>query len=1199
MNNEPNSDRRQDTTPVDPGEALAQAFEGLVAGRLFSPGKVPEGTERSLIAERDEACPDPGEWLRMVCGEVSPADLDQLLAHAAGCRSCAVRLQQSLKAISAEVTDAELAEVRTFVPDAPERQLEVAEKLAGTPRGPKKPKRGKIYLWAGLSLAASLLLAAGFTQRWMQLHAPERLLAQAYTHSRIFDLRMRGAEFAAVAPGTHLRGGGEGHEDSALLDARARISKELDRTPDSPHWLELQAKTEVLEEKFDPAIDILDRLLAAGPVTSDLLLDAADAYFERGSFSGSENDRATALEYLRRADELAPNDPLVLFNEAIVMEDRGQVTNAVETWNRYLRVESDPHWLAEGRTRLQALQQKLSQLKSHQGRMERRLASPPEMRALAADGAALTAVDEELSSTLLPRLLDAAYPLPVNRSRGSPCSEDCLAARVLLRSLAASLERNHQDPWLTQFLPSDSPSSLQNNEFLAGAHGLSEAIHADSSGDYAAAQEWAAKSRTEFLKIGWKAGVARAEAERTYALQRSSRMADCFEASGKLLRDFPQFPSIEIQGLTEEAVCDTGPGADSKESPSAVQAENLSREHHYVLLDMRARNILGGAAVESGDTEDAWRIYLGTLRMFFAGDYPAFRVYTTLAGLAEVEKSTPRVHVSLLLQREAMGALELTDSRELIPLQRFDLALAAIRAGSAKEARAELHKVQNELSWGDKGKPFLGYLADSEIAMAQLYLGGGDLTEASEMLDSAQRHMAGVDKNFDQREYAATRGELELALGRPERAEAMLRDAILDEERKARGVGASNIIFARQDRDLYAVLAGIWLAERRPSEDVLALWERYRLRILGQSLAPCAGVALDCLKPQLASVVQQFGPDHAFGQIVLPDRFFRYEVTSGGVVWTTVKIGDRELLALAEQLERASSSPRTSQTSVDQLARRAGDLLLGDPHDSPSGSGHLILESDPLLGNLPWPAVESKSGPLGLRFDLEETPSLLLVPRPVSPRGAGHSLIVGASASAEESDPLPEVLVEAQAVARFSHNPSLLIGNDATEAKVIERIGTATTIHFAGHAAQQDGATRLLLAPTSAIAGAGETAYLDSDLLRRHPPRAVRLAVLSACSTGRREEGWNHSMGDIVDTLASLNVPNVVATRWEIDSASAVPLMTAFYSGLAEGLTVPQALSAARRSLVQDVRYRHPYYWAASYASGWGRSDLRDVIHAD
>ena len=45
---------------------------------------------------------------------------------------------------------------------------------------------------------------------------------------------------------------------------------------------------------------------------------------------------------------------MVLFNEAVVMEDRGQAMNAVETWNRYLRFERDPRWLADGRHRLEA-----------------------------------------------------------------------------------------------------------------------------------------------------------------------------------------------------------------------------------------------------------------------------------------------------------------------------------------------------------------------------------------------------------------------------------------------------------------------------------------------------------------------------------------------------------------------------------------------------------------------------------------------------------------------------------------------------------------------------------------------------------------------------------------------------------------------------------------------------------------------------
>jgi CHAT domain-containing protein len=120
--------------------------------------------------------------------------------------------------------------------------------------------------------------------------------------------------------------------------------------------------------------------------------------------------------------------------------------------------------------------------------------------------------------------------------------------------------------------------------------------------------------------------------------------------------------------------------------------------------------------------------------------------------------------------------------------------------------------------------------------------------------------------------------------------------------------------------------------------------------------------------------------------------------------------------------------------------------------------------------------------------------------------------------------------------------------------------------------------------------------WLDSELLRSHPPRRAQLIVFSACSSGQKEPGWNHGMGDIVATLAALGVPEVVATRWQIDSAAAVPMMDAFYSGLARGRTVPQALTAARQSMARDPRTSHPYYWAAWYASGCGTGKLGPIF---
>jgi CHAT domain-containing protein/tetratricopeptide (TPR) repeat protein len=1183
-----------DSNPESPtgshDDALPRALEDFLDGWPAHPLAARTGPADLPLNGPQAPCPAPDKWPRLISQEASEAEVDALLAHAAACPACAARLLM----VSAPPTPEETAEVGRLAAASSEWQRQMAIRLARTRY--KTPRATAWYVWAGAGLAATLAIAVGLATWWQRANAPDRLLAEAYTHSRIFELRMPGAGFAQVKPESHLRGSASGREPASLLDARARIERELETAPQDPRWLQLEARADLLEEKFDPAIDILDRLLAAGPVTPGLLADDAAAYFQRGVATGSENDRSTALDYLRRADELAPGDPVILFNEAVAMEDRGQVMNAVETWNRYLRFERDPRWLAEGRLRLQALEQKLNQLKTHRSRMDQHLASPKAMRALAADPASLAALDEELSSILLPRLIDSAFPMPVDRSRGSPCTDNCQAARTLLYALSTSLQRNHQDPWLTQLLP--SVTSPPEASFIRAAHALAQAMAEDTLGDYLAGKQSALKAGLLFRQLGNAAGEDRSVVEESYAEQRASKLSDCYRAVHPLLGRNPQFAWIQIQALLEDTLGDPAAGDSGENNPAYLRALNLAHERHYGILELRARNLLWAPAVDAGDAEASWRAYLPTVRRFYAGDYPPTRLYTTLSGLAQVERSTPRIHEAMLLQREVVAVVQLTEGRELVPTERLNLAATAIRAGSIAEAREQIQIAQTELAAMGGGESVRTFLAETETAMANFYLERRELAAAGAMLDAAYGHMAGEQNSYHRRDYAVARGRLELAQGHPQAAESRLREAIVEEERLFGMGGAENIVQAQQDRDLYALLAGVWLAQGRSGLDALALWERYRLRILGSPVSPCPGLA--CLQPKLAEALQRLGPSRLLGQIVMLDRLLLYSASAQGVVWTSVPIRRDEVLAAAAPLDRTVTSPATPQDSVDQAARRVGRILLDPLDPSPSQSIQLLIEPDPLLGNLPWPAVETAAGPIGLHFDLEESPSLLLGRRhPPSAAASDRPLVVGASVASGESQLLPEVLDEARAVARFDNDPSLLLGGQATQAQFAAHLATASAIHFAGHATQQDGTTRLLLAPARSLRGGPPgRPYLDSEMLRNHPPRAARLAVFSGCSTGVKEEGWNHGMGDIVGTLASLGVPDVVATRWQIDSGSAVPLMEAFYGGLARGLTVPQALTAARQTLSRDPRYAHPYYWAAYYASGVGNSTLRQIFHA-
>ena len=168
------------------------------------------------------------------------------------------------------------------------------------------------------------------------------------------------------------------------------------------------------------------------------------------------------------------------------------------------------------------------------------------------------------------------------------------------------------------------------------------------------------------------------------------------------------------------------------------------------------------------------------------------------------------------------------------------------------------------------------------------------------------------------------------------------------------------------------------------------------------------------------------------------------------MAWTQKSVSKVDVLAAVESLERSVTSPSTPLTEIDRAAQKAGSLFLG-PLDAPwprtathqpgtlaaayearphSALRQLVLEPDPMLGNLPWPSVEVASGPIGLHFNLAESPSLLLdAAGPVGfnslrpsqlHRPTAKSLIVGASVAANESQVLPEVMEEAKAVAAFS-----------------------------------------------------------------------------------------------------------------------------------------------------------------------------------
>src|SRR5271166_5396670 len=112
MKDDLNPNRPADTAEPPEG-SLQRAFEELLEG--LSPGD----RLTPAVADPPDPCPEPGQWVLLASGDALPAELDELLVHAAGCGSCAARLRESLSLFSAAPSAEETASAGGFASGTP------------------------------------------------------------------------------------------------------------------------------------------------------------------------------------------------------------------------------------------------------------------------------------------------------------------------------------------------------------------------------------------------------------------------------------------------------------------------------------------------------------------------------------------------------------------------------------------------------------------------------------------------------------------------------------------------------------------------------------------------------------------------------------------------------------------------------------------------------------------------------------------------------------------------------------------------------------------------------------------------------------------------------------------------------------------------------------------------------------------------
>jgi CHAT domain-containing protein len=96
------------------------------------------------------------------------------------------------------------------------------------------------------------------------------------------------------------------------------------------------------------------------------------------------------------------------------------------------------------------------------------------------------------------------------------------------------------------------------------------------------------------------------------------------------------------------------------------------------------------------------------------------------------------------------------------------------------------------------------------------------------------------------------------------------------------------------------------------------------------------------------------------------------------------------------------------------------------------------------------------------------------------------------------------------------------------------------------------------------------------------------LVVLSACETAVGRQAAGEGLIGMSWALSIAGCPTMLASQWEVESASTTRLMLTFHRAYVGGVAPAEALRDAQLALLRTPRYEHPFYWASFVVIGRG-----------
>ena len=1202
---------------LDPGEIQIHLSEcvdcrDLVRRHAAVAGQLMHLRDNSQI-ERGPDCPPEEEWPRMAAGLQSRSDAAQLAEHAASCDYCGPLFREATEDLADAGNSEEDAMIASLQTSQRHGRRDLAARLSRLSEGDRKQQGS--HSWASFSIwprfavglaALALLLFVGirvFAPHPSAEATAENLIAQAYTQERSFDVRFPGAAYAPLA----AERGSESsrvNRPAALLDAEALVARNLAAHPLDPRWLAAKGRIDLLEWNSDSAIKSFKQALELRPDSAQFKSDLASAYFQRAEATGQSIDYGLAAEWYGRALAQEPHNPVALFNRAITYERMFLYDQALQDWQHYLKVDPKSGWATEARTRMEALQRKMK---------DRHASAKP----LPVDPASALSILQVLGDPnqsgsspgegsreeeYLPIALTRWLPFTVHEG---PRSDSDSSAKKALVELGRLLRSRHGDAWLDDLL-SVPRSSAANH----GMQELAAAIQANGNGNTEEAEKSAKAAASGFRAGGNMAGELRASFELVYALKRAQRGRACLGAANELLAGLGKhsYAWIRIQALLEKANCLYMIGQLQPAVAHTNEAMREAQNADYKTLYLRTLGMAAGWQTAEGNSSAAWQLDCRGLEQYWAGHYDTLRAWQFYDDMGYAPRESSQWYLAVALAREAVSAVAAAGRPAEEAQARSRLATAAASAGLASEAATELEKANSIYHQLPRSASVRAFEANDAIAQAEIDYASGHYRAAIARLDALHSELPYLQSYTFPLRYYVTLGKLHLQSGDVDRAEADLHAAVFITELGLHSLSnpLNRLTWERETGEVYRLLTRLLLRDRRKEVEALRVWEWYRSSTMRRDTSRTP------TEPGMLSRQEEIPFARLDSNPELPrmDRFDRSRsalknravisyawLNDGLAIWVFddrathsqwVAVSQSSMERIARRFTQNCADPSTSMADLHRDGAQLYTWLLQPVAESIPRDSTLVIEPDGPIAMIPFQALWTDANRyVGAQWAMVISPGSNFDDQRVASKSAmpkdGALIVSVPSVTGELTRGLPvlqDAGLETEMVARHFNRTTVLSGSEATRDAVLQRLPRARVFHFVGHALSGSPYRGLILPATGATGGARDAVLLDSNTIEHVSMSHCWLAVLSACSTAGAEDAIADP-ADLAGAFLRSGVANVVASRWNVDSAVTRVFMTSFYSELNQTDAIAHALQIAAAEIRRNPRTSHPHYWAA------------------